>query len=172
MCQCKECKDFPKLNDLGIDNLYCRKKWRKENIDCSKEGHTIKVLQIERAKYTYHIKEKKNVQLVDKELTLPQFSAHLQDKLQNFPRHRHNVTHTRKIYDQVIDALSDGTIIKIQDFSENYTCLLPNEIMSIHWTQEQATVFPVVVLRKVNNYVQEDHFVFVSDDLKHDVPFI
>ena len=118
------------------------------------------------------ITEEKNVQLVNKELTLPQFSAHLQDKLQNFPRHRHNVTHTRKIYDQVIDALSDGTIIKIQDFSENYTCLLPNEIVSIHWTQEQATVFPVVVLRKVNNYVQEDHFVFISDDLKHDVPFI
>ena len=82
--QCKECKDFPKLNDLGIDNFHCSKKCRKENIDCCKEEHTIKVLHFERTKYTYHGKEKKKVQLVDKELTPPQFLVHLKDKLQNF----------------------------------------------------------------------------------------
>ena len=48
--QCKECKDFPKLNDLGIDNFHYSKKFRKENINCSKEGHTIKVLQFDRTK--------------------------------------------------------------------------------------------------------------------------
>ena len=57
-----------------------------------------------------------------------------------------------KITDNLM-TLPDGTIIKIQDFSENYTCLLPSEITSIHWTQKQVTVFPVVVLRKVNNCV-------------------
>ena len=94
--QCKECKDFPKLNDLGIDNFHCSKKCSKENIDCSKEGHTTKVFQFERTKYIYCGKEKKRVQLVDKELTPPQFLAHLKDKLQNFPRHRYNVTHPYK----------------------------------------------------------------------------
>ena len=63
--QCKECKGFPKLNDLGIDNFHCSKncskKCRKENIDCSKERHAIKVLQFGRTKYTYHGKEKKKV---------------------------------------------------------------------------------------------------------------
>ena len=43
--------------------------------------------------------------------------------------------------------------------------------MFIHWTQEQVTVFPVIVLRNVNNCVQEDHFFFISDDLKHNVLF-
>ena len=79
--QCKERKDFPKLNDLGIDNFHGSKKCRKENNDCFKEGHTIKVLQFERTKYTYRRKEKRKVQLVDKELTPPQFLAHLKDKL-------------------------------------------------------------------------------------------
>ena len=79
---------------------------------------------------------------------------------------------TQAIYDQAINALSEGTIIKIQDFSENFTWLLPNEIVAIHWTQEQATVHPVVVLRKVEDQVREDHFVFVSDDLKHDILFV
>ena len=40
--------------------------------------------------------------------------------------------------------------------------------MSMHWTQEQPTVFTVVVLRKVNNCVRKDHFAFI----KHDVPFV
>ena len=71
--------------------------------------------------------------------------------MKNFPQHRYIVNHTSNTYDQAINALSEGTIVKIQDFSENYTCLLPNEIMSIHWTQEQATVYPVVVLRKVED---------------------
>ena len=30
--------------------------------------------------------------------------------------------------------------------------------MSIHWTQEQATVYPVVVLRKVGGILREDKF--------------
>ena len=69
-------------------------------------------------------------------------------------------------------GMSDMTIVKIQDFSENYTCLLPEEIMSIPWTQEQATVYPVVVLRKVDVNLHEDHFTFISNDLTHDVPFV
>ena len=44
--------------------------------------------------------------------------------------------------------------------------------MSIHWTQEQATVYPVVVLRKIDDVLGEDHFTFISDDIKHDVPFV
>ena len=38
--------------------------------------------------------------------------------------------------------MTNDTVVKIQDFSENYTCLLPEEIMSVHWTQEQAIVYP------------------------------
>ena len=72
-------------------------------------------MQFERKKYTYCRKQKKKGQLVDKELTPPQFFANLKDKFQNFPRHRYNVTHTSKTNDQATDALSDGTIIKIQE---------------------------------------------------------
>ena len=92
-------------------------------------------------------------------------------KMINFPQHCYNVTHTSNTYVQVINDLSEGTIIKIQHFSENYTWLLLNEIMSIHWTQEQVTVYQVVILRKVEDQVREDHFVFISSDLKHDIPF-
>ena len=62
--------------------------------------------------------------------------------------------------------------MKIQDFSENYTCLLPQEIQSLHWTQDQCTVYPVVTLRKVNDEIKDDHFFVISDDIKHDVKFV
>ena len=42
----------------------------------------------------------------------------------------------------------------------------------MHWTHKQSTLFQVVALRKVNNCVWEDYFVFIKDDLKHDVPFV
>ena len=88
------------------------------------------------------------------------------------PCHRFSVNHTSKTYDQVIAGMANSAIVEIQDFSENYTCLLPEEIISIHWTQEQATVYPVVVLRKIDNVLNEDHFTFTSDDMKHDVTFV
>ena len=63
-------------------------------------------------------------------------------------------------------------ILKIHDFSENYTCLVPHEIQTLHWTQDEATVYQVVVLRQVNDVIWEDHITFISSDLKHDVPFV
>ena len=62
--------------------------------------------------------------------------------------------------------------MKIQYFSENCTCFLPQEIQSLHWTQNQCTVYPVVALRKVNDEIKEDHFVVISDDIKHNVKFV
>ena len=49
--------------------------------------------------------------------------------------------------------------------------LLRQEIQSLHWTQNQCTVYPVVALRKVNDKIKEDHFVVISGDIKHDVKF-
>ena len=62
--------------------------------------------------------------------------------------------------------------MKIQDFPENYTCLLPQEIQRLHWTQNQCTVYPLVALCKVNDKIKEDHFVVINDDIKHDVKFV
>ena len=44
--------------------------------------------------------------------------------------------------------------------------------MSIHWNQEQATVYLVLVLWKVDDILREDHFTFISNDLTHYVLLI
>ena len=96
----------------------------------------------------------------------------MQQHLCDFPRHRFNVNHTRSVWNQVEEILENDAVVKIQNFSENYTCLLPKEVQSLHWNQKQCTVYPVVVLRKVDSEIREDHFVIVSDDTKHDVTFV
>ena len=142
-----------------------------DQADCTAKTHTIKINLFERADYL-HKGNKKKIQLVEKNVIPKMSVAALKQKLKGFACHRFNVSHTNHIFDQAVAGMSDKTIIIIQDFLENYTCLLPKETMSIHWTQEQATVYPVVVLRKVDVNLHEDHFTFISNDLTHDVPFV
>ena len=96
----------------------------------------------------------------------------LKEKSNKFPVHRFNVQQTAKAYDKIIANLNEHSILKIHDFSENYACLLPKEIQSLHWTRETATVYTIVVIRKVENDIHEYHIVFISNDKKHDVPFV
>ena len=162
---CSQWKKFPKIDDLKIDQLKCSKSCVKENNDC--KSHTVKVKQFERVTYMHKEKEKKKLQLVDKSLTPCELVELLKSKLVNFARHRFNVQHTSKTYDQVVSNLTENMLFKIHDFSENYTCLLPEEIQSLHWNQETATVYPVVVLRRVGDDIREDHIAFISKDKQH-----
>ena len=62
--------------------------------------------------------------------------------------------------------------MKVMDFPQNYTCLLTEEIMSLHWQQNTVTVYPVVVLWLCNGLLREDHFVFFSEDKENDPGFV
>ena len=167
---CANCKSFPKIDELQIPSLKCTKACFQNNNECTK--HTVKVKQFERVSYTHKEKEKKKMQLVDKHVTPHQLTELLKTKMDKFLHHRFNVEQTAKTYEQIIANLNENTIFKIHDFSENYTCLLPEEIQSIHWVQETATLYPIVVLRKVNNDIREDHITFISNDKTHDVAFV
>ena len=118
-------------------------------------------------------KEKKKLALVDKLLPINEMLTLLKLGLKQFPRHRFNVEHTKSVTECVMSNLCDSTdIFKYQDFSENYTCLLPNEIQSLHWQQTSDTVFPVVVVMNCAGEIHEDHLVFISDDLQHDYIYV
>lgn len=54
-------------------------------------------------------------------------------------------------------------------FKKSHTCLLPDKIQSIHWTQETAAVYRIVVLRKGD--IREVHLTSITDNKKHSVSF-
>ena len=140
---------FPKIDTLAISSLKCSKSCYKENKDCTK--HTIKVYQFQRVAYNHKRKEKKRLKLVDKMITPSDLVLLLKTKLNRFPVHRFNVQQIAKTYDKIISNLNEHSILKIHDFLENYACLLPEEIQSLQWTQETATVYPTVVIAKVEH---------------------
>ena len=81
-------------------------------------------------------KEKKKLKLVDNMLTTSQLVELLKNQLKKFALHQFNVQKTTKTYDNILTNLDQYSTLKIHDFSENYTCLLPEEVQSIYWTQE------------------------------------
>ena len=89
---------------------------------------------------------------------------YFQEKIETFAGHHFNLKHTDAMIDNLLESLRDHELVIVQDFSENYDCLLPDEPQSIHWTSQQATVYPVVTLQCHNKKTVEDHFVFISDD--------
>ena len=90
-----------------------------------------------------------------------------------YPKHRYKNAHTKEVYKQTIKNLCPGQIIKVKDFSENYTCLVSDEVQSLHWSQTQVTLFPVVTFHKDNNgNLLENHLAYVLNDKKHDCAFV
>ena len=81
--------------------------------------------------------------------------------MQDFPRNRFNIDYTRSVWEQMEGTLEEGMMVNVHDFSDNYTCLLPHEAQIIHWTQEQVTVYKVVVLRTVGDDIREDQLVML-----------
>ena len=135
-----------------------------ENIDCHEQDHVINFKQFERIEYFHASKSKKKLSLNDKCVTFKEFVQYFHEKIGTFAGHRFNLKHTDAMIDNLLESLRDHELVIVQDFSENYDCLLPDEPQSIHWTSQQATVYPVVTLQCHNKKTVEDHFVFISDD--------
>ena len=93
--------------------------------------------------------------------------------METFPRHCFNNCLTKNVYREVISALTSGQLVKVQDFSENYTFLVPDEVQSLRWAQAQVTIFPVVTFRRdEDKNLIDDHLVFLSDYKIHDSAFV
>ena len=134
MGQCKKCNKFISIDSIKFSELKCSTTCIEENLDCISLKHTIKIKQFETIKYPHKGIMKKKISLVDKYVTLNEIPVLFKFKLKDFPRHRFTINHTEKTICQLKENLTESEVIKIQDFSENYTCLLHDEVQSMHWT--------------------------------------
>ena len=74
--------------------------------------------------------------------------------------------------DNLLEPLRQNEVVIIQDFSENYSCLLLSEPQTLHWTTQQAMMYHVVAIFVENGALKEDHFVFISETLAHNAAFV
>ena len=141
LCVCKDCKNFPKLDELNIPAMKCSKSCLKVNEDCKAQKHTITFKQYDRVTYTHKGQEKKKLALVDKSVTGEELVQLLKDKMKQFPLHRFNVQNTAKTYEKLVANLTENTIftpkkgffwafgLKIFNFplKKTPTCYIPLE---------------------------------------------
>ena len=58
------------------------------------------------------------------------------EKIETFAGYRFNLKHTDAMIDNLLESLRDHEFVIVQNFSENYNYLLPDESQSIHWTTQ------------------------------------
>ena len=54
------------------------------------------------------------------------------EKFETFAGLHFNLEHTDAMIDNLLESLRDHELVIVQDFSENYNYLLPEEPLSIH----------------------------------------
>ena len=70
------------------------------------------------------------------------------------------------------ENLDDTTVILLCDFAENFTYVIQDEIQSYHWTQNQATIHPIVMYYKADDTIMHKSFCFISNELHHDTAMV
>lgn len=115
---------------------------------------------------------KSRVSLITKTANLSDFRASLKKRLYSFSRHQFMAGHMQSQYRNIGENLMPSEILTVMDYAENFAVLLPNEVQSIHWTTSQVTVFIIALTRVIDGSLSDEHYVFLSDDLKHDYFFV
>ena len=168
---CKNCS-VNMLKEIEANIKCCRHDCKHNDELC--DSHTIVFHQFKQSNYKKKKGEtKNNLGLVTDRCTINALLETLKELMETFPRHRFNNCQTESVYREAINALTPRQLVKVQDFSENYTCVVPDEVQSLHWAQAQVTIFPVVTFRRdEDKNLIEDHLVFLSDDKIHDSSFV
>lgn len=118
-------------------------------------------------------KETKTVKkrgLIMKAGTFNEFMEELKVELQPFSEHLFTKDWQHKQQCLLQKSLQSDEVSSVFDFAENYTCYYQHEVQSAHYTQESATVHPVVtyyLCTQCNHQVTES-CVMISNDLNHD----
>ena len=171
-CYHQKCTGCKAKSLTWFKNLKCSSKCYVENVDCHALENVINFEQFERIEYFHAGKSKKKSSFNDKCVTPKEFVQYFHEKIETFAGHCFNLKHTDVMIDNLLESLRDHGLVIVQDFSENDNCLFPDEPQSIHWTIQQATIYPVVTLRCHNKKIVQDRFAFISDDRTHDSSFV
>ena len=70
------------------------------------------------------------------------------------------------------ENLDNNTVIVLCDFAENFSFVIQDEIQSYHWSQNQATLHPIVIYYKTDDTITHQSFCFISDEVHHDTTMV
>lgn len=108
--------------------------------------------------------------LVTKTGDLQTMLKELQNEVNMLSEHLFNKDWQNTQLQYLRSNLPKDSCLCILDFAENYTCCYQDEVQGAYWTQNAATVHPIVCYYHCNQCeeVLTESLVFISDDLNHD----
>jgi hypothetical protein len=127
---------------------------------------------------------KKVPTLVTKTMTRPDFykmvMKHVNDKV---VVHAHHVANQRIAYQNFLLHLPPHVLAALMDFGMNFPHVPLLAIASMHWANQQTTVYPVVIYRMIRKaggglmgedvwVLVQERIVFISADTNHDNLFV
>ena len=126
--------------------------------------------------------EKRKLQLVTKETAPGELFQFLKSLLKHFPSHQFHASWQHEQLGRLLDNLPQGHVCCIHDYSENYTCSYQNQVQSMYFGQNQASIHVTVLHRHALtniNGVQSsiddpvlitEHIFVISPENLHAVP--
>ena len=158
---------WTKMFDAIKSNLlFCSPECKNKSESC--QYHTIPVQQYKQQDYqTKKGETKKKLCLIIQCCTMIELVEMLKTAMYDFCRHRFNNYHTKEVFNKCKQNFCSCQILKVQGFSKNYTCLVPDKVQSLHWSQTQATLYAAVIYRKESGNIIEEQLVYISDGLHH-----
>ncbi len=106
---------------------------------------------------------------VIKEGTIEEAIKSLMEKMPHFLQHVLVQRKQTKFFQDKVQHLKANQAVVQIDFAENYTCFQQDEIQAAHWSQDQVTLFPVVIWTKTGrNKTVCNSYAIVSDDHTHE----
>ncbi|XP_060564869.1 uncharacterized protein LOC132724071 [Ruditapes philippinarum] len=112
---------------------------------------------------------KKRTKIVMSEVDKETFQKTLHEQVAEF---RHHILLVKQQYKAIGDLkknLPDGHVLAHMDFAENFSCTAADEVQSAYWNQNSITLHPVVVYFRDNGELKHINYVFVTDDIGHNI---
>lgn len=112
---------------------------------------------------------KKRTKIVGTNITLNDFTKKFLEQTCDFKEHVYKVKEQYKAMKTLKDNLPDGHVAAQMDFAENFSCTAADEVQSAYFNSNSVTLHPVVIYFRNNAKLEHRSFMFVSDDLGHNI---
>lgn len=107
--------------------------------------------------------------LEDRKEDVDDFTETFGEKFIKYQQHSFIARMQSLHYKQSKENLSEGEVLVICDFSENYSFVIQDEIQSFHWNNDQVTIHPFVAYYVQDNNILHISYVAISECNEHDV---
>ena len=110
--------------------------------------------------------------LIQVECSLSEFIETFYIKIFDLKSHSYIAREQNAYLDQLKENLKPDEAVAILDFSENYNCVVQDEVQGFHWNNKQCSLHPVSIYYKDGDTSLQKSCCIVSDDLTHDVDHV